>query len=501
MSTERDPGEALAAELARLREENERLSELERRLAARTAALERARDAAEAASRSKSAFLANMSHELRTPLNAVLGHAQLLQRDPALTERQREGVDTIHRSGEHLLTLINDVLDLARVEADRLDLHPEPFAWPAFLAELAELFRIRARQKGLTFAYQIRSELPAGVLADETRMRQVLINLLGNAVKFTRRGGVTLRVSWEDGAGVLEVQDTGPGIPRSERERIFEPFRQAGERKLWIEGTGLGLAITQRLVTMMGGEITVTSKLGRGSTFRLTLPLPEADAPASVIDSTDAVVGYEGAPRSVLVVDDQPENRDLIRLALEPLGFVIREAGDGQEGLDVALASPPDLVLMDLVMPQMDGFEALRRMRASPSLAEVPVVVTSASVFEADKQKSAAEGSAAFLPKPIDLDALLALTASLLGLTWRLAARQRAAPPPAPSDAVLPREHARDLTTMARQGDVAALLDWAEALVEAEPALAAVAARVSALARDFNLEGIADMAAAAEERE
>jgi signal transduction histidine kinase/DNA-binding NarL/FixJ family response regulator len=483
-----EPGsdEALLAELEVLRAENAHLKELERKLEARGAALEQARDDAEAASRSKSAFLANMSHELRTPLNAVLGHAQLLQRDPSLGARQREGVETIRRSGEHLLTLINDILDLARIEADRLELHPAPFAWSPFLTEIAELFRIQARQKGLTFAYQIRSELPAGVLADETRLRQVLLNLLGNAVKFTRQGGVTFRVRWEAGRAELEVIDTGPGIPRAERERIFEPFRQAGERKLWIKGTGLGLAITRRLVEMMGGEVRVESQLGYGSRFRVSLPLPEAEPPDTLAPDAPerAIIGYEGDRRSVLVVDDNAENRSIIRLALEPLGFEVREAADGYEGLESARRSAPDLVLLDLVMPRMDGFEALRQLRADPRLVMLPVVVTSASVFREDKLRSSAAGSTDFLPKPVDVDLLLAMLAEQLELRWLLAGPAPAAPaeaPPAPGAAArLPPDRAAALVEHARSGDVAGL-----------PELAPLAARVRDLARDFDLEAIA----------
>ncbi len=470
-------------------------ADLERRVAERTAALQEARETAEAASRAKSAFLANMSHELRTPLNAVMGYAQILQRDDTLGRTQRESAEAIHRSGEHLLTLINDILDLARIEADRLELHPEPFAWPPFLADVADLFRIRARQKGLSFTYQIGSALPEGVLADETRLRQVLLNLLGNAVKFTDSGGITFRVSVEDGLSCLEIADTGPGIALADQAVIFQPFRQLGSRLSRQGGTGLGLSITRRLVEMMGGSIRLESRPGRGSVFTVWLPLEAHRTPPRIPDPTEGapIVGYEGPARRILIVDDQAANRAIIRMALEPLGFVVEEAVDGLDGLERAHVSRPDAIILDLVMPRMDGFEALRRMRADTALASITILVTSASAFATDQQRSEAGGATAFLPKPISLDALMGLLEEHLGLSWCRASAATTQPPEPP---LRPRGDLSDkqadrLVMLARRGDIAALEEW---VVGAREALPVLTGELQVLLADFDLEGVEALA-------
>lgn len=388
-------------------------------------ATQQAKEMAESANRAKSEFLANMSHELRTPLNGILGYAQILKKANDLTDQQRNGLEIIHHSGEHLLTLINDVLDLSKIEARKMELHPHEFHLPAFLENLVQMFKIRARQD-LTFVYEPVTPLPPFVLADEKRLRQVLLNLLGNAIKFTQQGCVTFRVSTinddlQQGLTKLrfEVEDTGLGISAEQLDVIFLPFQQAGDKRRQTEGTGLGLTITQQLVQMMGGEIQVKSQLGKGSTFWFDVVFPETTQQGRMTASPPpTIVGYEGDRRRVLVVDNQWENRAVLLGLLQPLGFETREAVNGQDGLNQAYEFRPDVVLMDLVMPVMDGFEAIRRLRASPTLKEVVIIAVSASTLDFDQESSRRAGCNGFLPKPVREEDLLKHLQTHLNLTW-----------------------------------------------------------------------------------
>ena len=383
-----------------------------------------ARDAAEAANRTKSAFLANMSHEIRTPMNAILGFARLMQRSPSLDAANRESLDVILRSGNNLLALINSVLEMSKIEAGRVHLAAKPFNLPALLADLELMFRLPARTKGLSLDVAPVTALPAHLVGDEGKLRQILVNLLGNAVKFTERGGVALRarvVGGDESCRLeIEVADTGPGIAPSEQGRLFKAFEQtsAGMEK---GGTGLGLAISRHYAHAMGGDISVSSEPGRGSQFRLALPVTIAQTPADAArPSRRRVAGLrpEQSGRRILEVDDKPDNRLFVRRLLEPIGFSIREAETGAEALTLWADWRPHLILMDVMMPVLTGHEAIRRIRSLPGGKETRIVVLSASSFEEDREAVLTSGADAFLRKPVTDDELLAVIGRQLGLDY-----------------------------------------------------------------------------------
>jgi signal transduction histidine kinase len=382
-----------------------------------------ARHAAEAANRAKSEFLAGMSHELRTPLNAVLGYAQLLTMEGGLSPRQARGLETIQQSGQHLLALVNDILDLARIEAGRTALNPTPVNLSELLQTVVHLMRVKADEKQLAVVFDAAADLPEAVLADERRLRQVLLNLLGNAIKFTDDGTVTLRASAEPQGKAqvllrLDVEDTGIGMHADDVERIFEPFEQVGDAERRSGGTGLGLAITRALVNDMGGRVQVSSELGRGSRFRIELPLPVAQLAQVASPRAPGLARYAGPPRRVLVVDDVAANRALMCDFLMNAGFEVAQASDGGELLAAARGFRPDLVLMDSVMPSVDGVEATRRLRRDADLAAVPVIAISASATAEHRAACLQAGVNVFLTKPVSLQALQARIGEQLGLQW-----------------------------------------------------------------------------------
>jgi signal transduction histidine kinase/DNA-binding NarL/FixJ family response regulator len=434
---------AVSVENARLYREIESYSRtLEQQVEQRTQQLVEAKEIAEIANRAKSTFLATMSHELRTPLNGILGYAQIIQRAAVTPSQQRKGVEVIEQSGKHLLALINDVLDLAKVESGTVELYAVDIQLPAFLKGIGEIARVRAERKGIKFHLELSDRLPQHVHADERRLRQVLLNLLGNAVKFTDVGQVILRVKVGSQELVerthilipdsrflvtvtFEVTDTGIGISPEELESIFDPFIQAGDQDRQDEGTGLGLAISYNLVSLMGSELYVESQLGKGSRFWFEIEMPVVDAKVGDEDVvTDTHLGQqimrvrESQPK-ILVVDDRWENRAVFRDLLESLGFEIYEAEHGRDGLAQLSEFQPDSIIVDLVMPGMGGFEFIRQVRAMSQYAETPIIATSASVYEADQQHSARVGGDAFLPKPVDADLLLEQLGRLLNLEWQ----------------------------------------------------------------------------------
>ena len=460
------------------------------------AKLQAAKEQAESANAAKTRYVTGMTHELRTPLNGILGYAQILQRDPELAPRRREAVDVIRRSGEHLLQLVDGLLDLARIEAGKLKLEQAEVAFPDFLAQIVQLIGVEARAKGLAFHFEVEGRLPAVVSTDAKRLRQVLINLLANAVKFTDQGEVRLRVAWGREIARFEVVDTGIGIPAADLERIFLPFeRSASGRSRASAGTGLGLTITHLLTELMGGELTVESRPGAGSTFRVRTYLREVTHPRQAPSTGQEVTGYAGRRRSLLVVDDQPMQRHLLAGLLAPLGFQVQEAASGPEALAVVETLAPDAVLMDVEMPEMNGWETCRALRALNLPVQPPVIMVSANIFADVDALKAWAGCQGFIDKPVLESELLALLGRQLGLEWQLRSHAPEPPPAGPAARPAgagwvrpgPAERAT-LAELGRIGHVMAIRRKLDELERHDPALAPYIRTLREPLRSFDLD-------------
>jgi len=457
-----------------------------------------ARDQSEAANRAKSEFLSNMSHELRTPLNGVLGYAQILRRDPDLKPRQRESLEAIESCGQHLLTLINDVLDLSKIEAGRMQLDLAPLDLHRLCHEVKDMLAQRAGAKGLKLVLEIATDVPTAIRSDATKLRQILLNLVGNAVKFTETGSITLRVQRRDNRLLFEVEDTGIGISQDKINVIFDPFRQA-EAGMEIGGTGLGLAINQHLLGLLGGSpLTVSSKLNQGSCFSFELAIEEVDpdensdqqAPLLRDDTALYLENGQAAVR-LLAVDDRPENLDILQRLLSDAGFEVETFGDAPSGIARLREQSFDLVLMDIRMPGMNGLQAAQLIRGDQQLCDNKLVAVSASAFPAFRDQVLENGFDDFIAKPFRSAELFGVLQKHLGVRYR----EEPLATVSPGDAeALSTETALQLAARIEEslelGDMGGLGNLEQHLNLPKP----LREQITSLARQFNFDALADLA-------
>ena len=394
--------------------------------------LNKTKEAAEAANRAKSVFLANMSHEIRTPLNAILGYAQILLRDRGLNQKQNEEIKIIKASGEHLLGLISDILDVSKIEAGKMELNPIEFNLTDFINGIADIFKIRANEKGLSFHYEVMTKLPHYVNSDEKKLRQILFNLLSNALKFTEKGKITLKSGQKENKIVFQVEDNGIGIELDKQKEIFKPFTQVSTQSLRAEGTGLGLSISQKLAHILGSEIKVKSVPGEGSNFYFEVDLPAIER-LNISPELDekVIVGYKPLKtysdsntsikderKKILIADDKCENRSVLLNLLLPLDFIVFEAIDGFDCLAKCLEYKPDMIFLDLRMPNMDGYETTRKIRLTESIKDTLIIAISASAFETDSDSSIEVGCNEFIAKPFRQEKIFQSLKRNLNIEW-----------------------------------------------------------------------------------
>jgi signal transduction histidine kinase/CheY-like chemotaxis protein len=453
------------------------------------AELQRAKEVAEAANLAKSRYVVGLSHELRSPLNAISGYAQLLEQDTSLDAKPRDQVRVVRRSADHLSGLIDGILDISKIEAGRLYLSRDEVRLNEFLDQLVGMFRLQAAAKGIDFVFKRPTMLPVVIYADEKRLRQVLINLLSNAIKFTQAGSVQLVVHYRSPVAEFEVIDTGPGIQASDLERIFAPFERGAIGVAQPQtGTGLGLTISRLLAGVMGGDIRVTSTVGVGSTFRVKLLLSEVTNPRRVAPVNAAVFGYHGPRKTILITDDDPIQRDLLREMLTPLGFILLSAPDGPGCLALAQHCRPDLFLLDISMAGMDGWTVAEALRSSGH-HQARILMVSASAIEAHGAPLAQPFHDGYLMKPIDIPRLLELIRQLLRIEWQYANEQVAAPHWHPDNGLRPSaEHVEELIGLGRLGYIRAIQVKLDEIGSHHPEHTAFVAQMRTLVDHFDLD-------------
>ena len=447
--------------------------------------LQEATKAADRANVAKSRFLSNMSHEIRTPLNSIIGYAYILQNDPAIPQHRRQAVNIVKRSGEHLSSLIEDILDIARIEAGKFEFNKEIIDFPHFIEHLQNIFKPQADTKGLGFHCQIGNTLPKNIRADEKRVGQILMNLLANAIKFTSHGEILFQVSYSCGVATFQVKDTGPGIDEGQLENIFQPFTQLAQENL-VPGSGLGLTISKVLTQLMGGELSVSSSRGEGSTFTVKLYLANAGDCQEPIRQ-QAINGYLGKKLSLLCVDDQPEHRQLIKAILEPLNFAVYEADSLQTCVQALAANTIGLVLLDLRMPETDGIQVAQTLRQNDY--RQPIIVLSANAFATERVNAINAGCNDFLSKPVQVPELLNKLKLHLNLTWtyREDLAKIITPSLSESPYPLPESVSEELYRFIRIGDLIGLNSYLASLSQTYPEHAGLIQNLQNLSAEFRL--------------
>ncbi|MEJ8846326.1 ATP-binding protein [Variovorax rhizosphaerae] len=489
----------LQREIALHRETDRALQDAKQTAELARGAAERARLAADQANQAKSRYISSISHELRTPLNSILGYAQLMGEDVSVPPHRKQAVAVIKRGGEHLLSLIEGTLDIAHIEAGKLTLNPRPMPFAEAMQELADMFELQAAEKGLAFHFEPSGELPAVVRADEKRVRQILINLLGNAIKFTRSGQVTLRLRYAREFAAIEIEDTGPGMSQAELDVIFEPFsRGESQGATGVPGAGLGLTMAKMLTDLMGGEMKVQSTPGQGSVFRLRLFLPRVHdtiavaEPAKPLPLPLARRGYLGARRRLLVVDNEEADRDLLAQVLTPLGFELRSAASGHDALDlIAAGYRPDAMFVDLAMPGIDGWETIRRAQRL-GLVRTSVAIVSANAFDKRLPNDVGITPEDFFVKPVRHSDLLDWLERRLSLQWT---DSSAAAPKAPPVAAAARVRPSDARLKALEeavglGYFRGIMNQLDDIDAAQPECASWTEAQRVLARQFQFEAM-----------
>ena len=452
------------------------------------AALQRAKEVAEAANLAKSRYVVGLSHELRSPLNAISGYAQLLEQDKSLQYKPREQIGVIRRSANHLSGLIDGILDISKIEAGRIHLSRDEVRLTEFLEQLVGMFRLQALAKHIDFRFERPDLLPTTVYADEKRLRQILINLLANAIKFTHTGGVTFVIRYRSPVAEFEIVDTGPGIQTSDLERIFAPFERGALGAAQPHtGTGLGLTISKLLAGVMGGNIAVSSAVGKGSSFRVTLLLSEVTQPSRIAPLEAPIFGYHGPRKTILVTDDDPAHSDLMREVLAPLGFILLSAPDGAACLELAQHCLPDLFILDVSMADLDGWSLARTLRERGH-HRAKILMVSASALEAHASPLAQPFHDGFLMKPIDIPRLLEQIGHLLKIAWQHESALTAEPIWSPnSETPPPPDAIEELIALGRLGHVRAIQVKLDDLQRADPQHTPFAVRMRALVDRFDL--------------